>query len=175
MRVNLKNEEAGFTLLEALIAIMLSSVILLFMGASLQQLNKINERVIADAQFVSSVKIKVRGSRQIEWHIFLNQLEGYLENTELVDFNSQSFMVNEENPGSQKASRVKYGRSRTGYLNFYRSKDNGHNAMLTDIRRFQLALDGQWLLLNFTFQNNEKYCGRIWVESWTEERSLEKN
>lgn len=174
MKVCLRNEEAGFTILEALIALMLSSVILLFLGTSLQQLNKINQLVIADAQFVTSEKLKVRGSRQVEWHMFLNQLEGYLQDTEFVAADSQSFRVNEYF-GSEKPSRVKYGCSRSGSLRFYRSKDNGHNIMLTDIKRYQLTVDGQWLILYFTFYNNEKYCGRIWVESWAEEAHLEKN
>lgn len=175
MKVSLKNNESGFTLLEALIAMMLSSIIVLFLGSNLQQLNKINELVIADAQFVLTAKSKVKGSRQIEWHMFLNQLERYLENTELVSSTTQSIIVNEEKAGHTDYTRTKYGRSETGYRSFYRSKNNGHNAMLTEVQSFRIEVDGQWLLLNFSFQNDEEYKGRIWIESWEQKNNPDEN
>lgn len=175
MKQYLRNNESGFTLLEALIAMLLSSTILLFLCSSLQQLNKINKLIIADAQYDSSNLMKIRGSRQIEWHLFLNQLENYLENTELVEYNSQSFIVKEDNEGSKKPIRVKYGRSLTGHQSFYRSRDNGHNAMLTDIKKFHLSFEEEFLLLTFIFQNNEEYSGRIWIKAWKQESNLEEN
>lgn len=175
MRVYLKNSEAGFTLLEALIAMMLSSAILLLLSTSIQQLSQINKLIIADAQFVSTEKSKIRGSRQVEWHLFLNQLEGYLENTELISSTSRSLVVLEKTAGSVNPLKIKYEQSKTGYRSFSRSKNNGHNAMLTDIKSFHLIVDGQWLLLSFTFQNDEEYQGRIWVESWEEKSHPEKN
>lgn len=169
MKATLKNSEAGFTLFEALIAIMLSSMILLFLCTSLQQLNQVNELLISDSQYVESASIKIRGSRQMEWHLFLNQLEGYLENTEFIRFDGRLLLVNEEDAEDQTISRVKYGRAQTGHQSFYRSKDNGHNAMLMDIQSFQLRVEEEYLHLSFVFQNGEKYTGRIWVKSWKKE------
>lgn len=171
MRVYLKSKEAGFTLLETLISVMVSSVILLLLTASIQQLQKMNERVITDAQSILSSKAKVKGSRQIEWHMFLNQLEKYLEETEFVEFTADSITVKEPDVEN---TLVKYGRSKTGSRSFYRSKNNGHNILLTDIKRFYLAVDAQWLELRFIFQNNEEYKGRIWIESWGKENISEE-
>lgn len=171
MRVYLRTDESGFTLLESLIALMLSSMIMLFLCTSIQQLNKLNELVIRDAQVVASAKSKVKGSRQIEWHLFLNQLEGYLEGTELVSFTSESLIVTEQ---KLDRGKVKYERAKTGNRGFYRSKNNGNDTMLTDIKRLYLEVDGQCLQLHFIFQNNEEYKGRIWVESWDTESELEK-
>lgn len=175
MKLFLNSSESGFTLLEALIALMLSSVILLFLSSGIMQLNSINELVIANAQSISSSKSKIKGSRQIEWHLFLNQLEGYLENTQLIDYTSDSITVMEENLESNESINIKYGRSKTGYENFNRSKNNGYNAMLTDIKNFNIVVDEQWLILSILFKNDEEYKGRIWVESWKEEESLQKN
>lgn len=172
MIVFLKNDESGFTLLEALIAVMLSSIILLFLCSSIQHLNRVNELIIADAQTISSSKTKIKGSRQIEWHLFLNQLKRYLEDTELVNSTPRSIIVKEKNAGN---IQTKYGRSEVGYQSFYRSKNNGYNAMLTDIKTFHLEIEEQWLLLNFTFQNEENYKGRIWIESWKTESNQGKN
>ncbi len=166
MRVSLKNNESGFTLFEALLAVMLSSVILLFLCTSIQQLKKINELIIADAQTNLSVKSKVKGSRQIEWHLFLKQLERYLEDTELVNSTPYTLVVKEKNAGNME---TKYGRNESGYRSFYRSKNNGHNILLTDIKRFSLEVTGGWLQLHFIFRNNEEYSGRIWIESWKKE------
>lgn len=171
MKVFLKSDDAGFTLLEALIAVMLSSIILLLLCTSIQQLNKINLLVIADGQSTVSTKLKVKGSRQIEWHLFLNQLEKYLAETELVSSSAQTIIVKEKN---DRKIMTEYGQSRTGQRSFYRSKNNGHNIMLTDIKMFYLEVDGQWLLLSFTFQNKEEYTGRIWIESWLKESDQAK-
>lgn len=167
MKASLKNNESGFTLFEALLAVMLSSVILLFLCTSIQQLKNINERIIGDAQTNLSAKSKVKGSRQIEWHLFLKQLERYLEDTKLVSSTSYSLIVKEE---SDKNIETKYGRTESGYRSFYRSKNNGHNILLTDIKRFSLEVNGEWLHLHFTFQNNEEYSGKIWVGSWKKEK-----
>lgn len=175
MKLFLNNSESGFTLLESLIALMLSSVILLFLSSGIMQLNNINELVIADAQAISTAKSKIKGSRQIEWHLFLNQLEGYLKNTQLMNYTSDTIIVMEEDFESTESNMIKYGRSKTGNQNFYRSNNNGYNAMLTDIKKVNLTVDNQWLILSFLFQNDEEYNGRIWVQSWKEEEILEKN
>ena len=163
MRVYLKNNESGFTLLETLIVVMLSSIIMLFLSTSIHQLDKLNDFIVTEAQTIPSVKLKIKGNRQLEWHIFLNQLERYLENTTLVQSTTRSIVVKEKN------TEVRYERARTGARNFCRRKNNGYDAMLSDIKRFYLEVEGQWLLLNFTFQNDQEYRGRIWVESWKKE------
>lgn len=174
MKVPLKSNESGFTLLEALIALMLSSVILLFLSAGLLQLTKFNELIVTGAQTMSIRETRVKGNRQIEWHLFLNQLEGYLEDSHLVSSTIDTLVVEEESGGDQP-NTVKYGRAKTGQRNFFRSNKSGYNALLTDVRSFHLKVDDQWLILNFLFQNGEEYKGRIWIESWKEEENQEVN
>lgn len=168
MKVNLNTNESGFTLLESLIALLVSSVILLFLHSTILQLRKMNELVIEDAQTVSSSASKVTGSRQIEWHLFLAQLEYYLEDTELLEYNSQELIVNEREKEENHLKRIVYGQALTGNQNFYRRNNNGYNEMLTDILSYQIKVLDDCLHLSFTFRNQEEYKGRIWVESWKE-------
>lgn len=165
--------EAGFTLLESLIALMLSSVVLLLLTSILTHLNKVNELIIKDAQIVSSSESKVYGSRQIEWHIFLAQLESYLENTKLVEANTQEIIVKEKNIANGKGQNIRYGQSRTGYQNFYRRSNDGYHEMLTAIKRFELKVEGNCLELLFEFQNGEHYKGRMWIDGWQEKKENE--
>lgn len=169
MRPYLKNNESGFTLLEALIAVMLSSLIMLFLCTGIRQLSTINELIVMEAQTVPSSKLRIKGNRQVEWHIFLNQFERFLENTTFVRATARSLVVKENN------TEVEYRQARTGTRNFCRSKHNGYDAMLTEIKQFHIEVEGQWLLLHFTFQNNQEYKGRIWVESWGKENNSKNN
>lgn len=173
MTENLSTNEAGFTLLESLIALMLSSVILLLLTSIIIHLNKVNELIIKDAQTVSGSESKVYGSRQIEWHIFLAQLESYLENTKLIESNTQEIIVRERNIASGKEQNIRYGQSKTGYQNFYRRSNNGYHEMLTAIKRFELKVDRNCLELLFEFQNGEHYKGRIWIDDWQEKEEKE--
>src|SRR5699024_6624881 len=78
MDMNLRNE-SGFTLLEALIVLMMSSSIMLLLVGGLLQITKINQKIIDDSQFIEETVETVAGDRQIEWHLFLNQLEFELQ------------------------------------------------------------------------------------------------
>ncbi|MDN6196303.1 MAG: ComGF family competence protein [Atopostipes suicloacalis] len=168
MKVNLNSNESGFTLLESLIALIVSSFILLLLNAAILQLNKIKDFVIVDAQNLSSSPNKIHGSRQIEWHIFLAQLESYLKDTELITWNTQRITVQEKDE-KKEWQDVRYGRALSGNKNFYRNNNNGYNEMLIGIQEFTINLSNNCLILSCTFQNGENYEGRIWIESWLEE------
>lgn len=174
MKATLNTNESGFTLLESLISLMVSSIILLFLYSSITQLAQMNRLIIEESQSVSSAKNKITTSRQIEWHLFLTQLEHYLKGTELIEINSKEIIVNEKDKKNHQTQRIRYGQARTGNQNFYRSKNNGYNELLTEILDYKISRLDYWLVLSFTFRNQEKYEGRIWVESWREkeEKSL---
>lgn len=166
MKATLNTNESGFTLLESLISLMLSSIILLLLTSTILQLSKMNELVIADAQNVSASQSKIYGSRQIEWHIFLTQLEAHLQDTKLVEYHSNRIIVIEKNKENGREQKIRYGQAQTGNKNFYRSNNNGYNEMLTNIQNFNVDISGDCLKLLFTFQNGEQYKGRIWIEGW---------
>lgn len=168
MKVSLSSDEAGFTLLEALISLSITSMILLLVMSGVLQVKAINEYLIMDAQSIHDQSIKIKGSRQIEWHIFLNQLEYYLKDSKLVEISREHFIVDEWNPASKAYERVRYHRTHGGMRHFRRSKASGNIAMLTEIKDFELEQVDGWLILRFQFRNNEEFTGKMRVESWME-------
>jgi len=167
------NKEQGFTLLEALIALMLSSMIILLLSGGLLQMDKIREVIISDAQLVADASGTVEGDRQIEWHLFLNQLENHLEGSTPHNVQANEMNVEEWDEKTQKYINVRYGVAKTSNNNFIRD-NRGYNRILSGISNYTLTRQGGLLLLDFTFQNGENYKGRIWIDSWAEEGSIEK-
>lgn len=170
MNMNL-NKESGFTLLEALIALMMTSSILLLLIGGLLQAHKINQKIITDSQHYQETKNIVAGDRQIEWHLFLNQLENYLQGSFNPVANNGHLEVNEIDEKTNRFTQVVYRQpdsgSRRSVLQY---KNNGNIRMLTGVERPEFIVEGDWLILNFKFRNGETYTGRIWVESWAEEK-----
>lgn len=162
------NKEAGFTLLEALISLFITSMVLLIFSGGIQQMSTIDHALISEAQAYSHSSENIKGSRQIEWHIFLNQLEYFLQGTLLIKCENNQLMVNEWDATSNQYEQVRYHQTASGNKNFRRSKNNGNNTMLTDIQTFHLEKEAETLILVFQFRNGEKYTGRILVESWKE-------
>lgn len=169
MNINL-NDEKGFTLLEAMIVLMLTSSILLLLTGSLLQANSINQKMVSDAQFYPETQNTVSGDRQIEWHIFLNQLENYLQGTFNPKVSRSYLEVSENDESLDRPKQVIYKQPDSGNRRtLLQYKNNGNVRMLTSIEKPGFSKDGGWLILNFKFRNGETYTGRIWVDSWIEE------
>jgi competence protein ComGF len=173
MKLNLTREE-GFTLLEALAALMVSSMIILLLSSGITQAESIREVIVNDSEQMGEDSDLVRGDRQIEWHLFLNQLENYLEDTRNPYVSRLYFTVEEWDERVGDYVTVRYER-RGSLENFTRSKRGGNNRMLTGIVGLAFEQQDGWLLLDFQFRTGEKYLGRIWVDSWTEKSEEETN
>lgn len=164
------NKEDGFTLLETLIALMMTSAILLLLTGGLLQITTLNRQLIEDSQFQKDSADVVTGDRQIEWHLFLNQLEGYLQGTIHPEAVNRVLRVEEYDEGTGKWITVEYRQPFTGSTrNIYQFKNTGNIRLLTGVESPAFQQDGGWLRLDFKFRNGERYTGRIWVESWLEE------
>lgn len=161
----IKNED-GFTLLESLISLIIATIVLLLLTAMLSEMTQINQLIIKDAQTIPSTSKKIIVSRQIEWHLFLAQLENYLEGTELLSEELNKISVSEKVDG--KKQTVQYGQAYSGNQNVYRRNNNGYNELLTSIETFTMTVAGDCLHLSVKFQNGEAYQGRIWIDGWTE-------
>ena len=171
MIMNLKNE-SGFTLLEALIALMMTTSILMLLMGSLLQAKAINQKIITDAQFYPETKDSIVGDRQIEWHLFLNQLEHYLQGSSEPIVGKNYLEVREMDEENNHLVRVIYKRPDSGSKRtLLRHKNNGKIRLFTGIETIDFSKEGGWLTLNVKFRNNESYTGRIWVESWIEEKN----
>lgn len=167
------NKKDGFTLLEALIALMLSSMIIILLAGGLVQMDSIRDVVISEAQSVSTSQTSVEGDRQMEWHLFLNQFENALKETRFISVVSSELTVDEWNEDAGDFVQVRYGVTKSSTSNFIRD-NKGYNRMLSGISQYTLERQGEFLLLDFTFKNGENYKGRIGIDSWAKEGAIEK-
>lgn len=172
MKLNLI-KQGGFTLLEALVALMLSSMIILLLSSGIVQANKIREVLANDSEHMVEESSLIRGDRQIEWHLFLNQLETHLEGTINPRVHSHYFLVDEWEEERNQYVTTRYER-RGALENFTRSKFGGNNRMLTGIQEVHFEKQEGWLHLQFKFKMGEEYLGRIWVDSWMEEEEIKE-
>lgn len=167
------SEQDGFTLIEALISLMLSSVIILLLSGGILQAGKVKEVIVADAQNDIYHTSDVVGDRQIEWHLFLNQFENYLQGTINPRVVGSSITVSEWNEEVNRYTDVVYSRPESNQLNFARRNMGGHNRMLSRIGTLSFKQKLGWLQIEVRFLNGEEYQGRIWIESWVKEEALE--
>ncbi len=103
---------------------------------------------------IIQIQDRVKMDRQIEWHLFLNQLEYELTDSTLEGLYEDSLVV-EKMQKDGKIKKVSYER----YQSLIRRRvgGEGHQPMLTKIRRLVLKPDGQQIRLEATFLNNERY------------------
>ncbi len=171
MKLNLKNEQ-GFTLIETLLSLLISSFVLLLLTGGILQTAAIRDTIASNAQ-TSHRRDFITGDRQIEWHIFLNQLENYLQGTYDPQISNLEFYLKEKTSVDTGYRVVQYRRD-PNRLNFSRRTDNGNQRMLTGIKDLQFDGDNGWLILEVQFDNGDQFRNRIWVESWAGHEELKE-
>lgn len=171
MKKNLK-DELGFTLVEALISLVISASILMLLSAGILQSKIIKSKLIDESQNILEKEEGnlVVGNRQIEWHLFLNQLEHYLNGTINPQVGTYIVVVDELDIDTLNYVQVFYRKSGTNNSIFIRSKKNGYQPLLTRVHTLTFRLEENgWLRIECIFRNKEVYVGRIWIKSWVEE------
>ena len=169
MRLNLKKEE-GFTLIEALLSLVITSFILLFITSGITQTQLIKDEIIADSVMINHHHDTVSGDRQIEWHIFLNQLEHYLQGSKNPQVQTDLLIVEEWSEEENKYVRVYYRRPETNFRVLIRSQGGGTQYLLLGAYRIKFKLeDDGWLVVTNSFDGIKEYQGKIRVRSWIEE------
>lgn len=159
LNLNKLKEEDGFTLLEVLIALSISSLCFTLLAVGINQAKMIRRQVERDPQ--------------IDWHIFLNQLEFYLEESEFVSLTEERLEVREKNREDHTFSRFIYEtyqpRGSTEWMIRRRGGDGGHQPMLFDLEEVQFSTHGKWLVIEAYFKTGEKYRASLVIHSWEEE------
>lgn len=167
MKLNL-NDDAGFTLLEALISLMVSSMVLLLLAAGIIHIDTINNHFASDADSLTDLSQVIYEDRQIEWHSFLNQLAYNLDNSKNPIVRSHAFSLDEWDREEHQYYTVRYDRSSVERRSFLRYKNNGNTRMLSNVYLPTFKQEGGWLILDFSFRNGESHRGRMWLDNWTE-------
>lgn len=172
MRWILKSEQ-GFTLIETLISLFVSAFVLLLLTGGILQIVAVRDTLISNAQ-ESRRANSITGDRQVEWHIFLNQLENYLQDTYEPVIGQNEFEVKEPTNTDRGNRVVFYRRDATNKTNFSRRTINGNHRMLTGVNNIAFNQSGGWLLIEVFFMNGDQYTGHIFIDSWIEKEKFEK-
>lgn len=162
------NETLGFTLLEAIVSLLVSSFTLLLVIGSLNQIKVMNDSTMMQSQPAASVKEYVISDRQIEWHLFLNQLNNQLQNSKFIELSNNQLIILEWDEALKREVKVYYNQAKTGKKNFRRSKNNGNHTLLTNLQKYKMTKNEGWLYLDFTFKNGQNYKAKLWIESWVD-------
>lgn len=173
MNINLTKQD-GFTFLEALISLVISSMVLLLVTSGIVQAKKLKETLILDSA-PTTTQTTISADRQIEWHLFLNQLEVYLAETNNPKVSKNAVMVDEWDNESGRYDTISYLRPDSNRTVLIRRKNNGNHRLLTGIETIEFTLKNKaTLILDVKFRNGESYTGRIWVDSWEEQEYLRR-
>lgn len=135
----------GFTLLESLLALMVTSLVFLLIGLVLQTLLEVEG-------YMSGAK------QNIEWHIFLNQIEYDGKDKKLTKVTSYEVSLEEaENLDlityTQVGSKIRWQQNRKGYA-----------PMLNKVKQVNFRKIESGLLIESEFTNGQKLEGMILLE-----------
>lgn len=137
-------DERGFTLLETMTALMVTSLTVLLISFAVRHFQSIDRFNFH--------------SHQLEWHIFLNQLEYDLEGTTFQSSSTQGLIVSrktEDNIIVQDVYRKSKGK-------FVKDRTGGHEPMLMQVAVVHFQREGFGLRLTVTFSNEETYTA--WID-----------
>ncbi|OJF94304.1 competence type IV pilus minor pilin ComGF [Alkalibacterium sp. 20] len=148
----IKREEQGFSLLEVIITLsIVSSCVLLFSFAISQ---------------IGATRAAVKDDRQIEWHLFINQLEFELTGSEDVRTSRDKLTFERFDVEEQLVKSISYER----YYKIIRRQvgSKGHQPILLEVSSINFSLVEQTLEIDVVFNNGETYSAKFRVN---EERS----
>ncbi|GAA0352601.1 competence type IV pilus minor pilin ComGF [Alkalibacterium iburiense] len=146
-RLNGRNKEEGFTLLEVLLTLSIMSICVLFFSLALTQFK--------------TVRASVKDDRQIEWHLFLNSMENDMKESELRQMTQTSLSVYTVDEKTNKRVTVTYRLNRDEMI---RSVTGGYEPILINVSKAHYEkLSDQRVRLNVTFHNGEEFTANIKV------------
>lgn len=142
----LSNEE-GYTLLEVLVTLSITSICLFLFSIAITQ--------------IKTVRTTVKDDRQIEWHLFLNTMEYDLIDTEFIEVKNTSLSFDKYNEKTKGMARLTY---RVGRNEIVRSFSNGNEPILTELSKAEYEMySTNRVRLKVTFNNGEDYTAYIKV------------
>ena len=142
--INRSLDKRGFTLIESLLALFTSSFVLLLVAMTFQMLMK-SEKYITNSK------------NNIEWHIFLNQMEYDIQNKKLTK--ALPYEIYFEEKGSldvitytQNGTKIRWQRNKSGYV-----------PVLNRVQQVKFQNEETRLMIDATFTNGQKLKGMVSV------------
>ena len=140
------SHEEGFTLIEVLLSLSIVSLCVVLLSFFTSQSKSLQERINTD--------------RQIEWHLFLNQVEYELEGSYKISVNLDNMSVEKETKQGHKET-IKYQK----YLSLLRRQvgGEGHQPILTDLKSLQFKTKEDKVVITVQFNNEETYSAVLLI------------
>lgn len=137
----LGKNEAGFTLLETVVALLVTTLCFLLLSFS--------------SRHFSRNKQMIQQEKQIEFHLFLYQLEAELRGKEWVSTKETELKMRNPETGQE----ITYEKN----LQLFRRRvsNTGHQPMLTGIRTLKLTTEKNILYLSVEFTNGERHEAQL--------------
>lgn len=150
-KMKLKNNH-GFTLFESLLALLVNTLILLLLGLTFQTLQGFQKNIHQD--------------KNIEWHLFLNQVENDVSNKKLSLRTKQQLDFIED----KTESKIKYEWKKNEIIR--KKNDSGYVPMLTKIREvtYQDSVNKTAVDMEIHFSNGQILKGMIPIEKKEEKQ-----
>ncbi|MGX7417444.1 competence type IV pilus minor pilin ComGF [Carnobacterium gallinarum] len=143
------NNTKGFTLLEALVATFILILCLSLLTLCSQNYKKIKQQTF--------------DNRQIEWHLFLNQIEHELAATicTTIEPEKVSFKYKE---GTEKTGAFFYEKYNQMIRRRTTNGSGGHQPILLNVQTLNFSKKASFLVIKVTFANDESYEGKIKIQ-----------
>lgn len=135
----------GFTLIEAVAALFIFTLCLSLFSVAAKQLSSIQDAQLSD--------------RQLEWHLFLNQFEFDLKESQLKEVQSEKITFNRPVPKTDGVEIVSYERRLQKLLR--KVGNEGYQPMLMKLKEVYFHLDQSFLTIKVEFINGESYQSQI--------------
>ncbi|GEK91355.1 competence type IV pilus minor pilin ComGF [Alkalibacterium kapii] len=136
----MKNDK-GFSLLEVIITLSVLSSCVLLLSFAISQ--------------IQTSRSLIKDERQIEWHLFINQLEYELRESETVRTTKSELTLIKTDPSDQLKKTITYNRR---FSIIRRQVDSqGHQPILLEVKSIEFGLLDEKLTIEVIFQNDETY------------------
>lgn len=120
---------------------------------------------------VQSIHNVQQSDRQLEWHLFLNQFEYDLKETQLKKLSKDEVVFNqylEKTGGIESVSYKRHGQKIIRQVNY-----DGYQPMLMKLRTLNFQLNEVFLVIQVEFMNGERYQSQINLKKHIEETKNE--
>lgn len=137
----------GFTLLESLLSLFITSLSIFLISLSIQQINELMALPQANGQY--------------EWHLFLHQVENDRMGGPILEVNPKSFAFMAETGSGIQKTWYEFYRNQEGGQIRRRPRSGGHMPMLMDLKDARVEEFETYFIFHVTFDTGESYSARI--------------
>ncbi|SFH78658.1 competence type IV pilus minor pilin ComGF [Pisciglobus halotolerans] len=144
---SISDKEKGFTLIEAVFALLILILSLSLVSTAVQQLDLIHQQMVKN--------------NQLEWHLFLNQFEYEASRTIFQTTDGKKAEFKKYNEESKKLETISYFKMKDKEVLIRQVDGKGYQPMLLNVQQLSYTVKNRILYLSVDFNNQEHYKGLV--------------